>query len=174
MTRLINDLLDYSKARLGRGLPVTPRPADLDAICRDSIEEVTAVHPGRSVEYLHQGDGHGVWDPDRIQQVLTNLLTNALRYTPHEQPVRLSWWARGEERVVSVHNGGPPIERRLQEHIFEPFRRGDASGNVWGGVGLGLYIVKEIVRAHGGTVGLQSAAPEGTTFTVVLPTTTRA
>lgn len=169
MARLINDLLDYSRARLGHGIPVGRRPADLDAICRESIEEVLAANPGRRIEYRHEGDGRGEWDPDRIQQVLTNLLTNALRYGPDEQPVELEWRRRGAERVITVHNAGDPIERRLQEHIFEPFRRGDAAGNAWGGVGLGLYIVKEIVRAHGGHVTVESSPGHGTTFTVELP-----
>ncbi len=169
MARLINDLLDYSRARLGNGIPIAPRPSDLDAICRDSMEEVMAAHPGRRVEYRHEGDGQGRWDPDRIQQVLSNLLTNALRYGPVEEPVELAWRSRDGERVITVHNEGMPIDERLQEHIFEPFRRGDAAGNAWGGVGLGLYIVKEIVRAHGGHVTLRSRAGEGTTFTVELP-----
>lgn len=169
MSRLISDLLDYSRARLGHGLPVIFRPSHLGTICQEAVQEMQAAYPGRVIEHRQEGDGSGVWDPDRIQQVVLNLLTNAIRYGTPDAPVVLSWSGRGDERVLSVHNEGPPIPASLREHMFEPFKRGDAHGNAWGGVGLGLYIVREIVRAHRGEVVMRSEERAGTTFEVTLP-----
>lgn len=169
MGRLINDLLDYSRARLGHGLPVHPEPADLDAICREALDAIRTAHPARHVVYRHEGDGRGVFDPDRIVQALVNLLTNAVRYSAPGTEVTLSWRGDQDRKVVAVHNGGAPIAPHLLGTIFEPFKRGDVAGNTWGGVGLGLYIVKQIVGAHGGAVAVRSAEGEGTTFEVTLP-----
>jgi PAS domain S-box-containing protein len=166
MARLIKDLLDYSHARLGEGLPLVRRPSDLEAICHDAIEEVQAAHPGRAIEYRCEGDKTGDWDPDRIQQVLTNLLTNALRHGADSAAVTLSWRGDPDEKIISVHNDGPPIDPSLLERIFEPFQRGERKPE---GVGLGLFIVREIVHAHGGRVDLRSEEGAGTTFTITLP-----
>jgi PAS domain S-box-containing protein len=170
MTRLIADLLDYSRARLGQGLRVAVEPVDLDRLARDVIEEVKASHPNRRVEYRSLGGASGEWDPLRMQQVLVNLLTNALRYSPEDTEVTVTVAADGAHTLLSVHNQGAPIDDRLKEHIFEPFKRGEGKAHGWGGVGLGLYIVKQIVTAHRGSVSVQSAAGAGTTFTVRLPT----
>ncbi|HZZ85471.1 MAG TPA: response regulator [Anaeromyxobacteraceae bacterium] len=169
MSRLITDLLDYSRARLGQGLPVLRREADLDAVCREVIQELQAAHPDRAIRFDAQGDGGGAWDSDRLGQVLANLLGNALRYSAPGTPVRVTRGVAGEGVTIAVHNQGPPIEPWRQDQIFSPFKRGDEAGNPWGGVGLGLYIVREIVRAHGGSVDLRSVEGEGTTFTVTLP-----
>jgi two-component system, NtrC family, sensor kinase len=169
MSRLIDDLLDYSRARLGRGLPIRPTPADMDVICREALDAVRVAHPERNFLYRLEGDGAGSWDPERIHQVLLNLLTNAARYGAEGTDVTLSWRGTPERKVISVHNQGEPIAPALREHIFEPFERGDPSGTRWGGVGLGLYIVKQIVAAHGGSVAVRSEAGAGTTFEVTLP-----
>jgi two-component system NtrC family sensor kinase len=170
MTRLINDLLDYSRARLGQGFPINAVPADLDAICRDALDAVRSADPARTIVYRHDGDGAGEWDPERIQQVLVNLLTNALRYGAPGTDVSLAWEGGPYEKVITVHNEGPPIEAALQEHMFQPFKRGAPGGAAWGGVGLGLYIVNQIAIAHGGWVAVRSEEGAGTTFQVTLPT----
>jgi PAS domain S-box-containing protein len=169
MTRLIADLLDYSRARLGQGLRVQREAVDLDRLCRDVIEEVKASHPGRRVVYRATGGTEGEWDPLRMQQIAVNLLTNALRYSPQDSDVIVELGARGGDTVLSIHNDGPPIDPAVQEHIFEPFRRGEGRANAWGGVGLGLYIVKQIVLAHCGAVRVESTREAGTTFTLTLP-----
>jgi PAS domain S-box-containing protein len=171
MSRLINDLLDYSRARLGQGLPVQPVPADLDAICIEALDTIRATQAGRNVVYRHEGDGRGAWDPERVTQALLNLLTNAIRYSTPDTDVTLFWRAEPDRKLVAVHNQGPPIAPEILGTIFEPFKRGDLAGNTWGGVGLGLYIVKQIVVAHGGDVAVRSAKGEGTTFELALPTT---
>jgi PAS domain S-box-containing protein len=169
MTRLINDLLDYSRARLGHGLPVHPEPGDLDAICKEALDAIRAANPDRNVVYRHEGDGRGSYDAERVVQALLNLLTNAVRYSTPGTDVTLSWTGAADRKVVAVHNAGEPIAPHLLGTIFEPFKRGDVAGNTWGGVGLGLYIVKQIVAAHGGGVAVRSAEGEGTTFEVTLP-----
>ena len=169
MSRLIADLLDYSRTRLGEGLPLMRRPALLDAICREALDDVRAVHPERTIEYRPQGDGEGTWDAGRIGQVLVNLLTNAARYSPAACPITLAWWGGADEKVIAVHNDGPPIDPALLARIFEPFRRGGDVASSPRGLGLGLYIVREIVRAHAGSVSVKSDARAGTTFTVTLP-----
>jgi PAS domain S-box-containing protein len=169
MSRLINDLLDYSRARLGKGLPVHPVPADLHAICRDAVEAIHAAHPDRAFAFHGEGDGRGEFDPDRMLQALLNLLTNAVRYGTPGSEVTLTCRGEPGRKVVEVHNAGGPIARDVVPHIFEPFKRGDGAGNTWGGVGLGLYIVKQIVSAHRGTVSVRSGVGEGTTFQVTLP-----
>jgi PAS domain S-box-containing protein len=169
MSRLINDLLDYSRARLGKGLPVHPVPSDLHAICRDAVESIRAAHPDRIVVFHGDGDGRGDFDPDRVLQALLNLLTNAVRYGTPGSEVTVTCRAEPGRKIVEVHNAGGPIARDVLPHIFEPFQRGDGAGNTWGGVGLGLYIVKQIVGAHRGSVSVRSSAGEGTTFQVALP-----
>jgi len=173
MARLINDLLDYSRARLGRGIPISPRAADLDAICRGTIEDVLAAHGGRAIRYEPGEHGAGRWDPDRVAQILTNLLTNALRYSPESAAVTVAWRSEGDQKVLSVHNDGPPIERRLLDQLWEPFERGASPSSSTGGAGLGLFIVREIARAHGGSVEVRSEPGEGTTFSIVLPAEVR-
>ncbi|HET7755251.1 MAG TPA: response regulator [Anaeromyxobacteraceae bacterium] len=169
MNRLIADLLDYSRARLGQGLRVQVEPVDLERLSRDVIDDVKASHPGRRVAFETLGGAQGEWDPLRMQQVLGNLLTNALRYSPPESEVSVTIREDAGRTLVLVHNEGA-IDEHLQAHIFEPFKRGEGKSHGAGGVGLGLYIVRQIVAAHGGTVVLTSSQAEGTTFTVSLPT----
>jgi two-component system NtrC family sensor kinase len=173
MSRLIDDLLDYSRARLGKGLRVVPAPTNLDLICGGVLDAARAAFPSRTLAYRHDGDGAGEWDAGRIEQVLLNLLTNAVRYGEEGRDITLSWTGAPDRKVISVHNHGVPIAPELLGHIFEPFKRGDAAGNTWGGVGLGLYIVKQIVGAHGGLVAVRSQRGAGTTFEVTLPTVAR-
>jgi signal transduction histidine kinase len=119
-----------------------------------------------------EGDLRGEWDADRLSQLLINLGKNALDYSPEESRVRFSLHG-GEDFVrLEVHNEGPPIPPERLGSIFEPFRRfaGESqSPTSTSGLGLGLYIVEQIVRAHGGRVGVRSTQEEGTTFTVHLP-----
>lgn len=169
MALLIDDLLDYSRARLGEGIPTSPRPADLDPICRAAMEELRALHPTRAIGYDPGTDGAGEWDPDRLRQVVTNLLGNALRYSPPGAAIGIGWRSEPGRKLLWVHNDGPPIDPGLLERIWEPFKRGRPSPAARSGVGLGLYIVREIVRAHGGSVAVRSDAASGTRFTVSLP-----
>jgi PAS domain S-box-containing protein len=170
-SELIRDLLDFTKARTTGGIPIAPQQLDLHAEVRRAAEEVHATYPDRPLDFEQQGDGEGSWDPARIVQVVQNLVSNAFKYGAADAPVIVR--TLGGERWVrlEVHNRGKPINPGLLPHVFEPLRQGKHAGEVRaaGGVGLGLYIVDHIVRAHGGTVDVHSTAAEGTTFIVRLP-----
>jgi PAS domain S-box-containing protein len=170
MVRMIGELLDFTRGRLGGGIPVSPRPANLRHLCRHVLEELEAVHLDRELRLRAEGDFQGTWDPDRLAQLLGNLGKNALDYSPADTPVDFTLHDEGGTLCVEVHNEGPPIPQQLLAGIFEPFRRavkGDAHPT--SGLGLGLFIVQEIARAHGGTVEVCSREGQGTTFTVRLP-----
>jgi CheY-like chemotaxis protein len=170
MTRMIEDLLDLVKIRQGGGLPVTPRPTDLFAVCCRVVEEMEATHPGRHVAVEHSGDLHGEWDPDRLAQVVSNLVGNALEYSPEGAAVHLALAGGADGVKLTVENEGPPIPAEMLPVIFDPFRRGAHNGHsAPRGLGLGLFISDQIVRAHAGTISVESAPEQGTRFTVTLP-----
>jgi sigma-B regulation protein RsbU (phosphoserine phosphatase) len=170
MVRLVNDLLDFTPARIGSGLPVSRAPMNLHPVVRQVAGEVQMIFPERRIEIEAQGDGHGDWDRDRMAQVALNLITNALKYSPAEATIRVQTVALGDRVALEVLNPGPPTSPQILPHLFDPMRRGsdqvDPSGR---SVGLGLYIVKHIVDAHGGTIAVTSTASEGTSFALVLP-----
>ncbi len=168
-TRMVEDLLDFTRARVGQGIPISPRPASLHEIARAAVEDVRAVYPDRAIQVQASGDASGEWDPDRLAQVVMNLTVNALKYGDPAGAVTVA--TRGERREVTldVHNVGNPIPPEEQPFLFEPYRRGDSARHDPGSLGLGLYIACEIVRAHGGKLTVESSADAGTTFTVQLP-----
>jgi PAS domain S-box-containing protein len=168
-TRMIRDLLDFTVARLGGTIAVARRPTNLAEIVRTVIDEEEASHPERRVRVINQGDGHGRWDGDRVAQMVENLVSNALKYSPPGSPVVVTTRDEGPGVALSVHNEGPPIRPENLSRIFEPLQRAGAEIDQTGrSVGLGLYIVREIVSAHGGTVDVTSDGG-GTTFTARLP-----
>jgi signal transduction histidine kinase len=163
MDRMIDQLLSFARARNG-AIQLARRPVALRALCSEVIDEMMLVYPDRALQFEPAGhDVHGVWDPDRLAQVLRNLLSNAVKHGDQESPVTLAIHDLGEDAELSVANRGGPIPQELRAHLFEPFRRGDSGG----GAGLGLYIVDQIVHAHGGSIELTSDAT--TVFTVKLP-----
>jgi signal transduction histidine kinase len=169
--RLTRLLLDFARARLGGGITLEPRRCDMRDMLQKVTHEFRVAYPDRTVAFEVEGEEpHGSWDPDRLGQVLSNLLENALKYSPPDTPVRLSARGDKEQVVLEVHNQGKPIPPELMPQLFEPFRRGpQASRTAKTSYGLGLYIVQEIVHAHGGTIDVRSNIEEGTTFTVSLP-----
>lgn len=168
--RLVGDLLDFTRARLTGGLLADPQPIDLHAVVADSLEELRAAWPGRLLVHETDGAGKGSADPDRVAQVLGNLVSNALVYGSRDRPVTVSSSVSSEALELRVHNDGPTIPESLKPHIFEPLRRGVDKGSDRS-IGLGLYIVREIAAAHGGTVEARSFEGEGTTFVVRFPQT---
>ncbi|MFP2907036.1 PAS domain-containing protein [Pyxidicoccus sp. 3LFB2] len=168
--RMIRDLLDFTQARLGGGIPVQRRPADLNELVRTVVEEVRLANPGRRIDVETEGSGAGEWDTDRLAQVVTNLLSNALRYGSETQPVRVETRAENGFVVLDVHNAGEPIRPEVLPILFQPMKRGAGVGQVTSrGLGLGLYIVDRIVHAHEGTIAVRSTAEEGTRFSIRLP-----
>ncbi|PTL80030.1 PAS domain-containing protein [Vitiosangium sp. GDMCC 1.1324] len=170
MGRMIGDLLDLTRGRLGGGIPITPVPTDLGPLGRRVVSELEVAHPARELRLEVRGDLRGEWDPDRLAQLLGNLLKNALDYSPEDLPVALALRDEGERVRIEVLNQGEPIPAELLPELFEPFRRGEQRGSKpSSGLGLGLYIVQQIATAHGGTVAARSSREEGTVFTVQLP-----
>jgi signal transduction histidine kinase len=174
MEKMIRDLLDYSRIELRIALPLDIRPANAHESCARIVEEFRAVNPGREIRYEPGDDAEVRWDPDRIEQVLANLVANALKYGQEGTPVCVAWRREHDSIVLEVHNQGTPIPQAMLPHIFEPFRRA-ASGDARtakASMGLGLYIVRQIVEQHGGSIDVRSSSSEGTTFTVQLPAST--
>lgn len=170
MVRMIGELLDFTRGRLGGGIPVQPRTCHLRHLCRQVIEELEISHPGRELRLRAEGDFQGEWDPDRLTQLLDNLGKNALDYSPAHAPVEFTLTDWGGSLQLEVHNDGPPIPAALLPNIFEPFRRAVAGDtHPTSGLGLGLFIVQQIAQAHGGTVSVASQEGQGTTFIVRLP-----
>ena len=170
-TRLVRDLLDFTQARLGEGIPITRTLIDFHDVVGHSVEEVQSAFPEREVLFHAEGSGRGTWDGDRIAQVVHNLVTNALKYSPDGTPVRVTSRAAEDGNVLlEVHNAGEPIPPELLPNLFKPLQRGvQTEPRKSGSIGLGLFIVEQLVRAHGGLVSARSSAAEGTTFTVRLP-----
>ena len=164
MSRMITQLLDLTRARLGGGLPIVPQPTDLREVCRNVIEEFEA-----TIQLEVNGDLTGTWDGDRLTEVLSNLAGNAIEYATPETAVSVKARADGAEVVVEVSNQGSPIPADVLPFIFEPFRRAQQrERSVTGNLGLGLYIAHQIVLSHGGTLDAHSA--DGTTtFVMRLP-----
>lgn len=161
MEQLTRDLLDYARAAAER-MPIRRSEVDLSALCRELLEDFPA---GSAALFTFSAPDTmlGSWDSDRLQQALSNLIANAVKYG--DGRVRIDLSAGDERALLSISNGGRPIGADRLERIFEPFEQGDVSNP---GVGLGLYIVREIVRAHGGDVSV-SSSEEGTTFRLALP-----
>ncbi|HEX9289468.1 MAG TPA: HAMP domain-containing sensor histidine kinase [Anaeromyxobacteraceae bacterium] len=172
MLELIETLLDFSESRFKGRLPIAPVPTDMHELCRGVVEELLAAEPHVAIEIDGQGDARGSWDPARLAQVVSNLVGNAVKHGARGAPVRLLVRGDDEEVILEVRNEGPAIAPELLPVLFEPFRRGPAAREASSharGLGLGLYIVRQIVDAHAGTIAVDSTAEQGTTFTVRLP-----
>ena len=171
MQALLDDLVDFNRTKLGLGVKVVPADIDLAVVAADELEQLRGAHPDRRIELAATGDTRGRWDGRRLQQVLRNLVTNAIKYGSPDTPVRVA--LRGGEADVrlEVTNSGPAIDPAALGQIFDPLKRGPAPGDdydVRSGLGLGLFIVREIARAHGGEADVRSDRGE-TTFAVRLP-----
>jgi PAS domain S-box-containing protein len=165
---IIRDLLDFARGRLGGGIPIATLPCDMRVICEEVVDEMKQAHADRSIRFEGIGDLRGQWDPDRIEQLISNLIGNAVMHGA--DPITLTIRGDGDRVVTNVNNRGPSIPDGAIQTLFEPFTR--ASQNTRDGhqgLGLGLYIASEIVRAHAGTLTVSSNASDGTTFTVILP-----
>jgi PAS domain S-box-containing protein len=162
MGRMISDLLDFTQARLGGGLAVVRKPCDLREVVSSAVDEALAVNPGRAIELAAEGNTAGAFDPDRVAQLLSNLLANAIAYGPAGEPIRVRVRGLESHLEITVENGGPEIPQTDRDALFDPFRRGSKTGPTRG-LGLGLFIVQQIARAHGGDVEVTSA-PGPTVF----------
>jgi signal transduction histidine kinase len=170
MQRMIEQLLDVASARLTDGIPVNRTQAhDLVPLVGKIVEETRAGNPARAIEVRVAGPCPVPVDPDRFEQVVSNLVGNAITHGDPAQPIIITIGQRRGAVSLTVGNFGKPIEPDLLPTLFDPFRRGDKLKGRTVGLGLGLYIVERIVTGHGGTITVASSAEAGTRFEVVLP-----
>jgi signal transduction histidine kinase len=183
MMQLISDLIDFSSSGLGHAMPLRRQPVDMEALCREVIDSYRTTHEGRVLRFHADGDMNGVWDAGRIRQVISNLVGNAIQHGSPLGPIDISVTSMGalsaasgsggSTVVLSVHNDATPIPPDVLPTLFDPLKRyatrDSTAQRTPGSIGLGLYIVREIVQAKGGTVSVTSTAEEGTTFTVRIP-----
>ena len=174
MNRLIVDLLDYTRASLGTGIPIERSACDLRAICDEVLETIRAAHPEQTFDTRLSGDLMLAADAPRLQQMLSNLLNNAVQHGDRSAPVSLHAEGRADEIELRVANTGRPIPPGALQTIFEPLVQApstdaDAHEPSKTSLGLGLFIVREIVLGHGGRITVQSSADAGTVFTIRLP-----
>jgi signal transduction histidine kinase len=166
----LDDLLDLTRSSFGTDIPLEKAKTSLLALCQEIADEFRAMDESRQVEVTLEGDPIGSWDPARMGQVLSNLMGNAIQYGDASSPVTVTISGNDPDAVsVGVHNFGAPIPGERQNLIFHSWIRGqvnDASGHH---LGLGLYVAKLIVEAHGGEIAVTSDEKSGTTFTIQLP-----
>ncbi|HEX6273585.1 MAG TPA: GAF domain-containing protein [Polyangiaceae bacterium] len=169
MTRMIDQLLDYTRARTGGGIELRTRPSDLGELCADVLGEFELARPDWKISFEAIGEQGGNWDPDRLLQVISNLVGNAGQHGKDKGRISLRLdGTHGTRVTIHVHNEGC-IPEALVPQLFDPFRAPRHGRGRSGGLGLGLFIVRELVHAHGGTVAVASSEAEGTTFSIALP-----
>ncbi len=169
MAAMISQLLDFTRARSGGGINVDPQLVNIDELCAQAVEELELSHPDWNIRSQVSGYLRGSWDPDRLLQVISNLVANAGDHGRPGHDITVMLDGSSDDSVsLAVHNHGA-IASGLLPHLFDPFRSARQRSSPTRGVGLGLFIVRELVRAHGGTVDVASDSRSGTTFTVRLP-----
>jgi signal transduction histidine kinase len=162
---LLDDLVDFNRTNLGVGISIVRSQVDLGAVCADELEQLRAAYPDSRLQLKVVGDCQGSWDGRRLRQLLGNLVINAIHYGVPDKPVRVALLGEKTDVRIEVSNNGPVIEGDTLAQIFEPLKRGTERR---AGLGLGLYIVREIAEGHGGTAEARSDDRE-TVFTVRLP-----
>ena len=171
MKALLDDLVDFNRTKLGLGINIALANVDLAIVFADELEQLRGAYPARPLELEVIGETRGRWDGLRLQQLLRNLVSNAIKYGAPDTPVRVVLTGEEADVRLEVMNSGPAIERSALDAIFDPLKRGPAQSSSYSadaGLGLGLYIVREIALAHGGEVDVRSGKAE-TVFAVRLP-----
>ena len=173
MQALLDDLIDFNRTKLGLGIKIAPAAVDLGQVFADGLHQLRVAYPSCDIQFTVEGDARGVWDANRLHQLLDNLVVNAIKYGFRDSPVRVTLAGNDEDVVLTVRNRGPVIEPPLRTRIFDPLTRGASlpSGSApeaEGSLGLGLFISREIAIAHGGDIDVESDESE-TVFTVRLP-----
>ena len=170
---VIEHVVDFTRAQSEGVMPINPKAGNLVTQFSKIVEETRVRNPNSILRLESTGNFEGSWDEGRMGQLLSNLLANAISYGARGEPVTVRMWETREDVFFSVHNSGHPILEEDQQRIFRPLIRGSVADKLErrepGGLGLGLYICQEIVRAHGGTMALQSAQASGTSFDIKLP-----
>ncbi len=171
MNQMVGALLDFTRSRLGGGIPIAPASMNMGKAVHDVVSEISAAHPDRKIEIDARGALKGTWDCARISQVLTNLIGNALEHGSDRTSVTVAVQGDEKEVTVAVHNRGAPILEDQLDGIFNAMKRQGMTGpeGQSANLGLGLYIADQIVHAHKGRIEVESSEDLGTTFTVHLP-----
>ena len=175
MDEIVRDLLDFSTSHLGDGIPIDPNIVDLMAICQEVVEEARIFHPDRKIELTLEGDLAGAWDGARLAQAFSNLISNALQHGKPDSPVKVNVHGTPEHVTYTVQNEANPIPPAKLRTLFDPVKRfairpaAERTAARTQNLGLGLYVVKEIITAHEGTISVRSDEADGVTFTVRLP-----
>ncbi len=174
MVRMVGDLLDFTRSRLGGGIPIVREDMSMGKVVHDVVDELSALHPERALHIDARAEERGSWDSARVAQALANLVGNALEHGSPGSPVTVCVSGDDHEITVAVHNQGPAIARGQLNGIFNPMKPRDGAGGDRGptaSLGLGLYIAERIVHAHRGRLEVESTDRDGTTFTMHLPRT---
>jgi signal transduction histidine kinase len=170
MNRLVADLLEFTRTRFGDAIPIEAIDMDVAQMVQDVASEVRASYPASVIEVQSSGELKGCWDCERLTQALTNLVSNAVQHGAEGAPVEIDARGSQKEVVISVRNQGTPMTPEQIEHVFERMKAfGAPEGHDRRHLGLGLYIVDKIVRAHQGSIEVDSSAEKGTMFTICLP-----
>lgn len=169
MTRLVADLLELALSRLGDDMPINRTTFDLGMMVRDVVAEVSASYPRARIETQLDGDLRGQWDRARLAQALINLVGNAVQHGAADAPIIVEARHDAGDTILAVHNQGRAIPAEKLDDIFDGLKPGADGSRDRRHLGLGLFIVDKIVKAHGGTIEVQSAEESGTTFTIRLP-----
>lgn len=169
MNGMVGALLDFTRSRLGGGIPITPAPMNMGKTVHDVVSEIEAAYPGRKIEVSARGSLKGDWDCGRMSQVLTNLIGNALEHGSDRTVVNVDVHADENELTIAIHNRGAAIPTEQLDGIFGAMKKQEITGNQSGNLGLGLYIADQIVHSHKGKIVVESSEDRGTTFTVHLP-----
>jgi sigma-B regulation protein RsbU (phosphoserine phosphatase) len=167
--RLIEELLDFTQARVGSGLSVNLQPIDLHQVVEHTLDEIALAFPGREISHVKHGEAQCTGDADRLAQLVGNLASNAATYGSAGTPIVVRSGIDDGVASVEVHNEGAPIPPEILATVFQPMVRGVTGSNTVRSVGLGLFIVKEIAKAHGGEMAASSTAAQGTIFTLRFP-----
>jgi signal transduction histidine kinase len=173
-THVVGDLLDFTRSRLGQGIPINRGAVNLRTVVRRVVAEIVAAHPEREIQVVSGEREIGQWDEARISQALTNLVGNAVEHVSPGTTVTVELSGDEEDVAVTIHNRGGAIPADQLDGIFSPMRVGElpqkaSAYGPTGNLGLGLYIAERIVHAHEGRIEVDSSEERGTTFTVHLP-----
>lgn len=174
MGAMIKDLLEYASGELGRKIPIKTKDENMRSICEASLDEVQSAYPEMKFNFEVSGNLDGFFDAARFQQVLSNLLNNAAKHCPPGMPITLSARRDSETVIIQVKNFGRPIPPESLQVIFNPLVQlpdNETNSHLSTSLGLGLFIVREIVEGHNGTIEARSTETDGTIFTVQLPGT---
>jgi len=167
--RFVEQVLDFTQARLGDGIPMRKEEQDLVPALEGVLDDLRTEYGAERIRTVGERHVVGTWDAARLAQAVANLVANALKYSQRDTAVTVTIGRDAGALLLEVHNDGPAIEPGMLRELFQPLKRGAQDVAARGSIGLGLFIVEQIVHAHGGTVSVSSTRERGTCFSVRVP-----